>query len=281
VAIDAAGKRQKQADERSAAAPQRRASSSSSAAAPKMSSGGNAAAFEALFTLSYADLFDDARFALASEGVPSSVEFCPTRLPGDAEVIAVGRVGRVFRKQVRGVDTVVKVLALCDKRDELDGLKDVVPLKIADELRREEAAYVKLAPLQGRCVPRFLGLGQALGGAVHLFATEYAGEPLREPVSRDVKAQMQAALRAVHELGVSHGDVAAKNFVRRGDGRVIVLDFGLCVFKDEVDQAEWERLVAADMAALEDVEAVAPVRKRAGRGAVKRRFEESGSQAVE
>ena len=216
--------------------------------------GGGAGAEEAAtqsFSLSYADLFDHRRFALAHEGVPPEVEFSPAPLEGDAELIAEGRVGRVFRKTIRNVDAVVKVLVLTLKRDELDGMKDVVPTKIVDELAREEEAYTLLDDLQGSVVPRFLGRGQVLGGAVHMFATEYAGEPLPDEISLSMANKMRAALSTLHDRGMAHGDVALRNFLRRGD-EVVILDFGLCTFQEEViGVGKWEAMVEKEKSELE------------------------------
>ena len=253
VAIDKT-KRQRKSEGEAASSTLPAGASTTMMKKEKNPGGGNTDDALEKFTLSYADLFDEARFADVSEGVPAAVEFCPSRLPGDAEVISVGRMDRVFRKRVRGVDAVVKVLVLSDKPEELEGDTDEYPYMIVEELRREEKAYSKLDSLQGQLVPNFLGLGSAFGDGVYLFATEYAGTPLHEPVLRTVKAQMEVALRAVHALGVSHGNVAAKNFLLNGSGKVVVLNFGLCLFKDEVSEEEWQGQVAADLAALAEVE---------------------------
>ena len=50
--------------------------------------------------MSYADLFDERRFAPRSANVPPDIEFSSEALEGDAEVIAHGRVGSVYRKTI-------------------------------------------------------------------------------------------------------------------------------------------------------------------------------------
>ena len=204
--------------------------------------------------LSYADLWDARRFAFSSEGVPPEIEFSLKKLEGDAEIIAEGRVGRVFRKTIHGVDTVVKVLVLSCKRDELDGERNVYPTVILDELVREAEAYARLESLQGSVVPRFLCHSSSFLGNIHLFATEYAGEPLSDDgrILPIVAEQMRCALRSVHQLGVAHGDVALKNFVFKPvSGEPVLLDFGLCSFQNDMDAEEWDRVVLEEMDALE------------------------------
>ncbi|GAA2565491.1 hypothetical protein GCM10010435_42810 [Winogradskya consettensis] len=54
-----------------------------------------------------------------------------------------------------------------------------------------------------------------------------ADPPLTEREALDVGGQVLAALRAVHELGLVHGDVKPANVLRGPDGRVVLVDFGL------------------------------------------------------
>jgi len=264
------------------------AAASSSAAG---ATGGSAlGAKQQAFVMSWADLWDPRRFPDATMHVPPEVEFSADKLDGDAEVIAEGRVGRTYRKTIRGEDAVVKVLLRYGERADLDGDERVYPEKIVGELRREEQAYRRLEALQGVVVPTFLCRLYVLGGSVVLFATRYAGESLDgdAPLSADVKAQMRACLEALHAHGVAHGDVAVKNFVQDKDGRVCVLDFGFSEFKDEVSAEVWETLVAADLQALEEelkqrealvqssasVEDSGPAVKLVEHRAMKRSFEE-------
>jgi len=210
----------------------------------------------AAFALSYADLFDARRFAPPEEGVPPEIQFAPGKLEDDAALIHVGRVGRVFRKTIRGVDCVVKMLARYCKRDELDGVRNVLPTHISAELDREEDAYERLGALQGRFVPRFLLHGVAAGGLAELFATEYAGEPFPARDVPDVAAEnARTALRAVHECGVLHGDVSLANLAWLPDTcAVVVLDFGLCAFREEFESdEEWREAAAEEMASLEEL----------------------------
>ena len=208
---------------------------------------GAAAGSEETFTLSYADLYDARRF----EGESPILELA-VPLAGDAEEIARGRVGSVYRKTIRGVDVVCKVLRIGERESD-DEWREVL-----GEMQREHEAYNRLEALQGKVVPRFLAEGGYLGGCVQLLATEYAGASLDDhedvaalPIARDVATRALAALDAVHAAGVLHGDVALRNFVMREvDGAVLVLDFGFAVFREEVEEEEWVARVARERAKL-------------------------------
>src|SRR5215210_6289277 len=73
--------------------------------------------------------------------------------------------------------------------------------------------------------------------STHFMATEYVeGETLRQHISRapltlgqvlDVAVQMASALSAAHQAGIVHRDIKPENVMRREDGYVKVLDFGL------------------------------------------------------
>ena len=209
--------------------------------------------------MSYADLFDSRRFPSADEDededVPPEIQFTADKLEGDAEVIARGRVGSVYRKTIRGVDVACKVLRIGERAGGEEEWCEVLK-----ELRREAEAYARLRPLQGVRVPRFLTTVGYLGGCVQILATEYAGVSLeefvdeeKERVPRELAAAALAALDAVHARGVLHGDVALRNFVvrRESDGAVLLLDFGFAVFREEVPREdEWLERVRAERVSL-------------------------------
>ena len=86
----------------------------------------------------------------------------PAKLPGDADVIATGRVGKVYRKLINGVDVVCKVLRIGERESKAEWST------IREEMEREREAYERLEELQGRVVPRFLLKGGILGVVVFL-----------------------------------------------------------------------------------------------------------------
>ena len=201
----------------------------------------------------WADLWAPLRFAVPRTH-PVEVECSEDHLEGDADLIAEGRVGPVYRQRLQGRDAVVKILAWsCPRESDLsDG---VDPVKYRAEMEREADAYGRLRELQGASIPRLLWFGEIVANAADALVTEYAGAPLPPIIT---SAQFDAAVQAledVHRHGVLHGDVALRNFVCNGDGGgedakcVRVVDFGLAVFREEVDDGDgaWARRAAEEM----------------------------------
>ena len=229
----------------------RKLTSSSAGAASSASAGGaTKSTTYALKRLYWEDLWAPLRFAVpATHHV--EVECCQARLPGDAELLANGRMGATYRQPLQGRDVVVKTLPYSCRRAELDGQSDVDPYFLRDEMRHEERVYQRLAKLQGKVVPRLLWYGEIVEGMADALATEYAGEPLSK-VPQVTPAMAQNALRALdalHAHGVLHGDLELRNFVVLGDD-VKVIDFGFATLRDDYAEAEWEAKTAAERATL-------------------------------
>lgn len=103
-------------------------------------------------------------------------------------------------------------------------------------LQHEAAVYGALGKLQGDVIPRLIGCGWTLGGAVFYVATELVeGVPLSS-VTEDARqmAQMRAeakeSLMQIRGLGVAHNDIRRENLLIRppeaSGKRVIFIDFG-------------------------------------------------------
>src|SRR5437870_4203297 len=83
--------------------------------------------------------------------------------------------------------------------------------------------------------------------SVNFIATEFIdGETLRHPLSRarmelhealDISIQVVSALAAAHAAGIVHRDIKPDNIMRRRDGLVKVLDFGLATLAGEAQRA--------------------------------------------
>ena len=87
---------------------------------------------------------------------------------------------------------------------------------------------MSLAALQGNTIPRLLRNGMLLFTDTLFLALSYEGEGLDEVfegvvVPSTVEDSMVAALRALHQQGVTHGDVRLANFVSSDEGHTVRL----------------------------------------------------------
>jgi serine/threonine protein kinase len=105
----------------------------------------------------------------------------------------------------------------------------------ADRLRRFEREARAASALNHPNIITIHDIGEAEG--IHFIATEYIeGEMLRRRIARgrmplaeavDVALQVANALDIAHSAGIIHRDIKPENIMRRPDGYVKVLDFGL------------------------------------------------------
>ena len=111
--------------------------------------------------------------------------------------------------------------------------------------------------LAGRCVPRFVALGD-LNTTPYIVMERIEGEGLaqivkRAPLPADDVARIGAALadalHAVHEQDVNHLDVKPENFILRPGGAAVLLDFGFARHARYPDLLAEERHFAAGSAA--------------------------------
>lgn len=125
-------------------------------------------------------------------------------------------------------------------------------------LQQEVAVYEALASLQGDVVPRLVGYGWILKGAIYYVATELVkGVVLSRAVlgdageEADQKREARESLKRIHGAGVAHKDIWAENLIVRPAGacgrRLVFLDFGL----SETSASATEK--AADVYALHAV----------------------------
>lgn len=203
--------------------------------------------FDRLF---WEDLFDPIRFAIPA--IDFKLEVTNDHLAGDAELIGYSRSGPIFRKMLQGRDAVVKALVYDVLRDELDGERFVYPLKIREEMRNELAIYRKCRNLQGKVIPTLLWYGEIVQGSTDCLVTEWVGEILDDEKLLN-KARVNGArnaLRALHECGVVHNDVALKNFTCL-HGNVFILDFGFSSLREDYQADDWNKLCEEEMRELE------------------------------
>jgi len=224
------------------------------------SSAGDEKAFQGytLAPFSYADLWAPLRFAIpATHSIEQ--ESTSERLDGDAELIGCGRIGPVYRQTLQGKDVAVKLLILTVKR-EIDDIRRY-PTDLRDELKNEVEAYNHLRSLQGKTIPILLWHGTLVEDMADALATEYCGSQLPEQLSEEQKVSAMQALDSLHDNGVLHGDVAARNFVLK-DNQIRILDFGFAKFRDSLSEAEWLERVHKEKAQLRKELGIEESRKR-------------------
>ncbi len=176
----------------------------------------------------------------------------------NAEKIAEGRTGPVYRRFINGRDCICKCLNLDRKRYELDGECNVYPTKIVKELKKEVKVYKKLKSLQGFVIPNFLAFQSMWLDTIYILVTEYAGETVHHYGNLNEAQYKNAryALDKIHKKGVLHGDITLGNMVVSNDNDNIIMfiDFAFAKFKNEFDnEEEWKAKIANEKRQLECV----------------------------
>ncbi|KAK2465075.1 hypothetical protein APHAL10511_002883 [Amanita phalloides] len=99
----------------------------------------------------------------------------------------------------------------------------------ADFLVREVRAYAALERLQGIVIPKLYGFYE-VWGVLRLIALEPVGNaiPEEEQINQTLRTNMKTVLRRIHLAGFIHGDIARRNFCRRANGVVFLVDLERC-----------------------------------------------------
>ncbi|KAH9923209.1 uncharacterized protein BXZ73DRAFT_51069 [Epithele typhae] len=104
--------------------------------------------------------------------------------------------------------------------------------RLVERIRHEARLYrTKLAPLQGRFVPRCFGLfeGVVEGVETSCLVLSYEGEPTQHSLHTtgiDFRRKAVSALQALHKVGVAHGDFNERSIVLRPTSCPVLVGFG-------------------------------------------------------
>ena len=145
----------------------------------------------------------------------------------------------VLRATVAGRDLVARQVDMHN----LPHHSDYSTAELETMMNREHAAYARLRHVWGVCVPELINIGPDFG-PLWATITTYEGESLEAlagsgRLDPGTIRRAKESLRAVHDAGVLHGDVALRNAVRRErDGAVLWVDLE---FAEVLGEGEHQR----------------------------------------
>ncbi|KAG0281992.1 hypothetical protein BGZ97_009190 [Linnemannia gamsii] len=147
-------------------------------------------------------------------------------------LISRGEHAQTYKASWGGHDVVVKK---CDIRNQGP---------VVEELRHEARVYQVLRTLQGRYIPKLRFAGVA-DGMEMILVTDFVGSEVSHKRLDDSDLEkIWAALSAIHDLGVVHGDIRPQNIVVQHDGpsvRFYFVDFGLSQTGADTTERDWEK----------------------------------------
>ncbi|KAG0204366.1 hypothetical protein BGX28_003686 [Mortierella sp. GBA30] len=136
---------------------------------------------------------------------------------------------QTYKASWQGCDVIVKKCDIWNER----------PVK--EELKHEAEVYQILRNLQGRYIPKLRITGIA-DGMEMILVTDYVGTDIsQERLDASDQEKIRAALYAIHDLGVVHGDIQPHNILVQREGRSFYfVDFGLSQINPDMAQRQRE-----------------------------------------
>ncbi|KAG0357033.1 hypothetical protein BG005_003994 [Podila minutissima] len=134
------------------------------------------------------------------------------------ELISYDERAQTYKASWQGVKVVVKKCDIWNQGP------------VVEELKHEARVYQVLQTLQGRYIPELRIAGVA-DGMEMMLVTNFVGSDIsHERLDDSDQEKIRAALSAIHDLGVVHGDIRPQNVLVQHDGpnaRFYLVDFGL------------------------------------------------------
>ncbi|KAF9180710.1 hypothetical protein BGZ51_005937 [Haplosporangium sp. Z 767] len=147
------------------------------------------------------------------------------------ELISHDEHAQTYKASWQGSDVIVKKCDIWNQHP------------VMEELKHEARVYQALQKLQGRYIPKLKIAGIA-DGMEMILVTDFIGTNVcQEHLDYSDVKKIQAALSAIHDLGVLHGDIRQQNILVQRDGpnaRFFFIDFGLSQFTTDSKKLQWE-----------------------------------------
>ncbi|KAF9079436.1 hypothetical protein BGX23_004103, partial [Mortierella sp. AD031] len=134
------------------------------------------------------------------------------------ELISHDERAQTYKASWQGCNVVVKKCDIWNER------------AVVKELEHEARVYQVLRTLQGRCIPK-LKIAAIADGMEMLLVIDFVGTDISQVhLDESDKGKIWAALCAIHNLGVVHGDIRPQNILVEHHGsnaNFYFVDFGL------------------------------------------------------